>query len=71
MSSNTRSAGFKSISIEEAVSHIGKVVRCDKRQREFVAKLIAVEDDILVFETKAGKILRDPCFSIGFIQELV
>lgn len=59
------------ISIEEALSFVGKVVRCNKEHREFVSKLVDIENNsILVFETKSGRIIRDPISAIILMQEV-
>jgi len=59
------------VSLDEAKSYIGKIVKVDKKHREFVSRLIAVEgNNVLVFQTKSGKIIRDPLASIILMQEV-
>lgn len=57
---------YKSIALEEAIKHIGSIVHCEKRTgHEFICRLMEIQDDnILVFQTKNGVIVRDPLGSI-------
>ena len=58
------------VSPEEAIKLIGHVVKCDKKNREFVSRLVGLENDntIAVFQTKAGKIVKDPLSTLLMMQ---
>jgi hypothetical protein len=56
---------YKSVALEEAIKHIGDIVQCEKRNgREFICRLMEIQDNILVFQTKNGVIIQDPLGSI-------
>ncbi|MGD0951268.1 MAG: hypothetical protein ABR985_02560 [Methanotrichaceae archaeon] len=62
------------VTLPEAKSMVGRVVKCDKIRHEFVAKLIDVievgNNAICVFQTKSGKIIKDPLSTIIMMQKV-
>jgi hypothetical protein len=50
---------------------IGKLAYCEKENgKTFVAKLIAIKDKMLVFQTKTGEIILDRFDSLKHISEM-
>jgi hypothetical protein len=54
------------------IKMIGRLLYCEKLNRKsFVAKLIAINGEMLVFQSKNGKIILDRFDSLSHISEYV
>ena len=61
----------KCLSVEEILSHLGKVVLSRKHNgKEFVTRLMGIDGEDIIYCTKNGHLVRNPIKSIAYIAEL-
>lgn len=61
----------KCVSVEEILSHIGHVCLSRKHNgKEFIARLMGIEGEDIVYRTKNGHMVLNPIKSIAYIAEL-
>jgi len=59
------------LTFEYILSHLNKVVLCRKANgKEFIARLVDIDDDYLVFENKKGNRLQNLLENIVYMAEL-